>query len=70
MSKCCCDLFKIHKNTSNCVATCYHESFSTASLICLENGKKLCVQCRKKTMQMPVEVPVEQSISSTSEEEN
>ena len=27
-------------------------------------GKKLCVQCRKKIMQMPVE----QSISSTSEE--
>ena len=32
MSKCCCDLFKIHKKTSNCVVTCYHKSFSTASL--------------------------------------
>ena len=31
-------------------------------------GKKLCVQCRKKIMQMPVEMPVEQNISSTSEE--
>ena len=30
MSKC-CDLFKIHKKTSNCVVTCYHKSFSTAS---------------------------------------
>ena len=29
MSKCCCcDLFKIHKKTSNCVVTCYHKSFS------------------------------------------
>ena len=38
---------------------------STVRHQCLENGKKHCVQCRKKIMQMPVE----QSISSTSEEE-
>ena len=30
---------------------------------------KLCAQCRKKIMQMQVEMPVEQIISSTSEEE-
>ena len=47
---------------------CYHKSFSTVWHQCLENGKKLCVQCRKKIMQMPVEMPVLQSISSTSEE--
>ena len=35
MSKCCCDLFKIHKKARNCVVTCYHKSFSTASLHCL-----------------------------------
>ena len=35
MSKCRCDLFNIHKKTSNCVVTCYHKSFSTASLQCL-----------------------------------
>ena len=29
----------------------------------------LCPECRKKIMQMPVEMPVEQSISSTTEEE-
>ena len=40
-----------------------HSNFS------LENGKNLCVQCRKKIMHMPGEVPVEQSISSTSSEE-
>ena len=46
-------------------------AIDSASLECLENGKKLSVQCRKKIMQVPVEVPVEQSmtISSTSEEE-
>ena len=27
-----CDPFKIHKKTSNFVVTCYHKSFSTASL--------------------------------------
>ena len=54
---------------SNCIVTCYHKSFSTVRHQCLENGKKHCVQCRKKIMQMPVEMPVEQSISSTSEEE-
>ena len=50
---------------SNYIVTCYHKSFSTAWHQCLENVKKLSVQCRKKIMQMPVE----QSISSTSEEE-
>ena len=25
MSKCCCDPFKIHKKTSNCVVMCYHK---------------------------------------------
>ena len=54
---------------SNCIVTCYHKSVSTVWHQCLENGKKLSVQCWKKIMQMPVEVPVEQSISSTSEEE-
>ena len=54
---------------SNCIVTCYHQSFSTVRHQCLENGKKHCVQCRKKIMQMPVEMPVEESISSTSEEE-
>ena len=40
MSKCCCDLFKIHKKTSNCVVTCYHKSFSTASLQCLTRKRE------------------------------
>ena len=67
MSQCCCDLFKIHKKTRNCVVTCYHKSFLLRhSNVSLENGKKLCVQCRKKIMKMPGEVQVEQSISSTS----
>ena len=41
MSKCCCDLFKIHKKTSNCVVTCYHKSFSTASGFLLRAGTRV-----------------------------
>ena len=55
ISKCCYDPYKIHKKCFYCF---------TPIDVSLEN-----VQCRKKIMQMPVEVPVEQSISSTSEEE-
>ena len=39
MSKC-CNLFKIHKKTSNGVVTCYHKSFSTASLQCLTRKRE------------------------------
>ena len=70
MSKCCCDPFKIHKKKVTASLRVITKVFLLIHPnLSLENGKKLCVQCRKKIMQMPVEVPVEQSISSTSEEE-
>ena len=63
ISKCCCDVFKIQKKTSNCVVTCYHKRFSTASLQCLtRKWEETIVQCRKKIMQMPGEVQVEQRV--------
>ena len=40
------------------------------SNVSLENRKKLCIPCRKKIMQMPGEVPVEQSISSPPHKKN
>ena len=55
ISKCCCDVFKIQKKTSNCVVMCYHKSFSTASLQCLTRKWE-------ETMQMPGEVQVEQRV--------
>ena len=67
MSKSCCgDLFKIHKKTIVSLRVITNVFLLRHSNVSLENGKKLCVQCRKKIMQMPGEVQVEQSISSTS----
>ena len=68
MGKCGCGPFKIHKKKVFALL----RVITKVCLLCDTNaskmGKKLCVQCRKKIMQMPVEMPVEQSISSTSEE--
>ena len=55
MSKCCCDLFKIHKKTSNCVITCYHKSFSTASLQCLtRKGEETMSNAERKSCKCQV----------------
>ena len=71
MGKCGCGPFKIHKKKVIALLRVITKVFLLRDVPhqCLENGKKLSVQCRKKIMQMPVEVSVEQSISSTSEEE-
>ena len=67
MSKCYCDPFKIHKTRNDAITFFITKVFLLhQSNVSLENGNK---QCRKKILQMPVEVTVEQSISSTSEEE-
>ena len=66
------DLFKIHKKTSNCVVTCYHKFFYCVTPMShSKTGRNYVstVQCRMKIMLMPREVPVEQSISSTTSEE-
>ena len=68
MVKCGCGPFKIHKKKVIALLRVITKVFLLRDTN-VENGKKLSVQCRKKIMQMPVEVPVEQSISSTSEEE-
>ena len=64
MGKCGCGPFKIHKKKVFALLRVITKVF----LLCDTNASKMgrnCVQCRKKIMQMPVEP----SISSTTEEE-
>ena len=68
MGKCGCGPFKIHKKKVFALLRVITKVFLLCDTNASNMGKKLCVQCRKKIMQMPVEMPVEQSISSTSEE--
>ena len=68
MGKCGCGPFKIHKKKVFALLRVITKVFLLCDTNASKMGKKLCVQCRKKIMQMPVEMPVEQSISSTSEE--
>ena len=70
MGKCGCGPFKIHKKKVIALLRVITKVFLLRDTNVSKMGRNLVdIQCRKKIMQMPVEVPVEQSISSTSEEE-
>ena len=53
--------FKIHKKKVFALLRVITKVFLLCDTNASKMGKKLCVQCRKKIMQMPVEMPVEQS---------
>ena len=69
MGKCGCGPFKIHKKKVIALLCVIAKVFLLCDTNVSKMGRNFVSSARKKIMQMPAEMPFEQSISSTSDKE-